>query len=125
MEKIKGFLESDQSKSLLAGLLIILVGLASFGLGRLSSNQNPGLSINYKGPVITSPEVVTSPNPTLIAPKSEPKKKAQIYFASSRGSKYYHPGCSGGKNLKEENKIFFESEDEARRAGYELSSTCR
>ena len=48
--------------------------------------------------------------------------KYKIY-ASSKGSKYYLANCKS--NIKEENKIYFDTEIEAQNAGYSLSKSCR
>ena len=44
--------------------------------------------------------------------------------ASKKGSKYHLEDCSGAKRIKEENKIWFNSEKEARKAGYEPAANC-
>ncbi len=44
-------------------------------------------------------------------------------YASSKGSKYYFPNCKS--SIKEENKIYFNSEIEAENAGYSLAKTCK
>ena len=48
MEKIKQFTESDKGKDILVIVIIILVGLGSFELGRLSKNSSSsGIKIEY------------------------------------------------------------------------------
>lgn len=138
MEKIKQFLENEQGKDILTILIIILVGFGSFGLGRLSKEvSKPGITVKeYNlasvGSILAPASVeavdnqknhtVTSSKP---AQKTNTVKTVKNYFGSSRGSKYYSIGCTGGKTLKEENKIWFASKEEAEKAGYELSSTCK
>lgn len=137
MEKIKRIItngiDSNKGKDISTVFIIILVGLGSFGLGRLSnSSQHTDITVEYTNP----PPLNTSSNAisalkSVQSPKIEqntPKpKKAQFgaYFASNRGSKYYSIGCSGGKTLKEENKIYFQTKEEAEKAGYEISSSCK
>jgi len=128
MEKIKQFLEGEKGKDVLIVIVIVLVALGSFGLGRLSKKpQNGGLQIEYTNQVING-------GVNALSAQNQPKKEVlgvstsntiKTYFASSRGSKYYYLGCTGGKELKEENKIYFNSEQEAINAGYEKSVTCR
>ena len=43
-------------------------------------------------------------------------------YASSKGSKYYLPNCKS--SIKEENKIYFNTEIEAQNSGYTLSKSC-
>ncbi len=44
-------------------------------------------------------------------------------YASSKGTKYYLPNCKS--SIKEENKIYFDSELDAQNAGYSLSKSCQ
>ena len=44
-------------------------------------------------------------------------------YASSKGKKYYYYDCKA--NIKESNKIYFESDEAAQKAGYTLSKTCK
>jgi len=127
MGKIKAFLESDRGKDILTIAIVVLVGLGSFELGRLSKGASTSpLKIEYTSQdasVLGASQVVTNSN--HLPSSSSAGETGKVYFASSRGQKYYHLGCSGGKDLKEENKIFFNSSAEAEAAGYELSSTCK
>ena len=136
MEKIKLFLESDKGKDFLVVLIIILVGIGSFSLGRLSKNgQNGGMNIKYENQeanIIKS--LKYGPNDDLgvkdnIIEELKPLNQlnnsdSKNFFASSRGSKYYSLDCSGGKTIKQENRIYFNTKEEAENAGYELSSSC-
>ncbi len=47
------------------------------------------------------------------------------YVASKNGSKYYLPSCAGANRIKEENKIWFASVDEAKSRGYEPAANCK
>ena len=47
------------------------------------------------------------------------------YVASKSGSKYYLPDCSGVKRIKEENKVWFGSVEEAKAEGYEPAKNCK
>lgn len=132
MEKIKQFIESDKGKDILTVLIVILVGLGSFELGRLSKEgANSGIQIEYMDPssfksASQSGAVIKSIDDYASQPVfSTPTNSDKNYFASSRGSKYYPAGCSAGKSLKEENRIYFATGDEAEQAGYELSSSCQ
>lgn len=113
MEKIKLFLKGKEGKDILTVLIIILVGVGSFWLGRLSKETvSEGLKIEY-----TAPNLEANVTEATFADKN--------FFASKRGSKYYSLGCSGGKTIKEGNRVYFETKEEAEKAGYELSNTCK
>jgi len=44
--------------------------------------------------------------------------------ASKNGTKYYFPWCAGVNRIKEENKIYFSTEEQARGEGYDLAANC-
>src|SRR3989338_3853881 len=125
MGKIKQFIESDRGKDILTILILILVGLGSFELGRLSEDsQNSGIKAEYStqntnivSSIAETPKIPLKTTKTQIAGKN--------FVASNRGSKYYPVGCEAGKALKQENRIYFATREAAEAAGYELSSSCR
>ena len=126
MEKIKLFIESQQGKDILTVIIVILVGLGSFGLGRLSKNaQNSGLKIEYRD---QSGNAIGATENTQYTPQLKPTNtniSGKNFFASSRGTKYYSLGCSAGKTIKEENRIYFDTSLKAEGAGYALSTACK
>ena len=125
MGKIKQFVESDRGKDILTVLIVILVGLASFELGGLSKGGNSsGIKIEY--PVGLNQEAnVVSALENVSGTTAQAKVTSKNFFASNRGTKYYSLGCSGGKTIKQENRIYFATREAAEAAGYELSSSCK
>ncbi len=123
MEKIKQFLESDKGKDVLVVIIIILVGLGSFELGRLSkNNSNNGIKVEYSGQEATVIDFLGQNSSNL---KNSEKSISGNFFASNRGTKYYSISCGAGKTIKEENRIYFNTSTEAQSAGYELSNACK
>lgn len=58
-------------------------------------------------------------------PISPRQNVGQAYFiASINGGKYYPIGCKAANRIKEENRIWFSSDQEARELGYMPSSQC-
>ena len=126
-------MENDKGKDILVIIIIILVGLGSFELGRLSKNSpNGGLKIEYEGQEANVVGSLEAKNINLsdlslnsnTLQKSE-KSTSGNFFASNRGSKYYSISCSAGKTIKEANRIYFNTGGEAEKAGFELSSSCK
>jgi len=106
-------------------VIIVLVGLGSFQLGRLSKNTvNSGIKITYPDQEANAIESLNSDNYPNVLQKNLGLNLGN-FFASSRGTKYYSLGCSAGKTIKEENRVYFTTSTEAQEAGYELSSSCR
>ena len=134
MEKIKGILkgglESEKGKDILVVIIVILVGLISFELGRLSINQSSGVKIEYQDQeanFVSAAEFDSSVLQKTTATISIASKSTlgKAFFASSRGHKYYSIGCSAGKTIVQENRIYFNTESEAQKAGYEKSASCK
>ena len=55
--------------------------------------------------------------------KNTNTKNLHFIYASKRGKKYYFYNCKS--SIKEANKIYFDSEASAQKAGYTLSKTCK
>lgn len=109
-------------------ILILLVACASFGLGRLSvttTSQKEDF-VAFESP---EPAAAYTAIQTAAAKATEPLATTSdtkgTIVASKSGTKYHFPWCSGALRIKEENKVWFASEAEARAAGYEPASNCK
>ncbi len=60
--------------------------------------------------------------PTSVSFQALEEQNKYFIYASKRGTKYYFYNCKS--TIKEENKIFFQSEEAAKRAGYSLAKAC-
>lgn len=133
-EKFKLIIENDR---LFYGILIILLSITSFGLGRASAiDHNQNTKIGTNEPKIQLIEPITLPANTIIskspAVSSQPSNPIQNispdsnlqFVASKNGTKYHLSTCGGAKNIKPENKLFFNSREEAEAAGYTKATNC-
>lgn len=103
--------------------IIILIGFAGFGLGRLSFIEDSREAVKIEFPEYLSASVL---NVNTHADGAEiPTVTQGLLVASKNGSKYHYPWCSGGKSISEQNKIWFDSVEEARQAGYTPASNCK
>ena len=103
MEKIKAFIESEKGKDILTIIIVILVGLGSFELGRLSKeDESSGIKIEYTNQAENQPANVIS----VINSTKKENVSGKNFFASNRGTKYYSIGCSAGRDIKQENKVY-------------------
>ncbi len=97
-------------------LVIILVALFAFGIGRLSrTGDREPIKIEYDQGL----SQVSGISQTASVINSIP---AGGVFASSKGKKYYYPGCSN--TISEANKITFSTSKDAESAGFTLASNC-
>ena len=122
MEKIKGI----DKKPVYLILTIVLVAVGSFYLGKMSnstqSNENVNI-VNSKGGRVAGDykpkDGIISNKPPLQIEGLEAK-----YVASKNGKLYYRIGCGSSSRIKDENKVFFESANEAESAGFQASASC-
>lgn len=121
IRKIKGFLDSNR-QDLYIAVLIFLVGLASFGLGRLSMlwPQKTPLVIEGPAEAVAVPKITTVEDRNYVSAVSGQGK----YVASKSGSAYHLPSCAGAQKIKEENKIWFQTKEEAESRGYKPAANC-
>ena len=102
--------------------IIVLVGLTSFGLGRLSVEVGELPATGLTASTFAIPDV---PRETAGAEPQAVALSTGEVVASVSGTKYHYPWCSGAQRIKEENKVWFESTEAARAAGYEPAANCK
>ena len=111
-------------------MVIILIGFAGFGLGRLSIIEKNKETVKIKFPEYLSATVLNSQDGDESGANSSPAAPMSLsgeglLVASRNGSKYHFPWCSGGKSISEKNKIWFGSIEDARKAGYTPAANCK
>jgi len=120
LQKIK---DVDGKHEIITILIIILVGIGGFGLGRLSTAQkeNPPILISGIGANVAG-FVGTLDNNTM----EDTAIPAQGgYVASKNSDKYHLPWCSGAQRISEANKVWFSTKEEAEKAGYTPAGNCK
>ena len=118
--------------------IIVLMGIGSFGLGRLSATKEDSIK-----PWVQTAELGSISAPTqgrdsdrnVGAPYSLPAEEQAalstvmpaggFYVASAKGTKYHLPWCAGASKISEENKVIFKTKDEAEKAGYAPAGNCK
>ena len=119
-KKLKGLLKDD---IYFYALLIIVTGVLSFGLGRLSVGDSQG-SARPQVVLTTQPAASIASDLEAVATPSLMAKNSQL-VASKKGTKYHLLTCPGTKQMSEENKVYFDSEADARAAGYTPAKNCK
>lgn len=120
----RAFAKAVESKrELYLAIVIVLVSVISFGLGRLSKirEEKTPITIENFASDITS----TSSVAKLDATKAVAKKSEMIFVASKNGKKYYYAWCESAKIIKEQNRVWFSSKEEVEKAGYSPASNCK
>lgn len=116
-------------KNLFLIILIILISLLSFQLGRISNKM---VSQPIKIEKANVQEIFSTSDANLRIDANDTNKDrevGQIDFRvvvskKSTSKKFHYLWCPGAKQIKEENKIYFDSEEEAVAAGYTLAGNC-
>lgn len=125
-QKIKLFYENNKN-DLFVAVIIFLVGMAGFGLGRLSVLWIP------KEPITIENKRLETRDQRL--DKENRKEKEVVDQAalvgglgqlvgSKNGTSYHFPWCPGAQKIKEENKIVFQTREEAESMGYKPAGNC-
>lgn len=126
--KIKGIVAESFKKvkewgrayasDLFVAAIIFLVGLGSFGLGRLSIlwPQKEPITILPPAAAVVGSTAAGSEQPALASPGA--------YVGSRSGTAYHLPSCPGAQKIKEENKIWFQTKEDAEKRGYHPAANC-
>ncbi len=118
-ERIKGLGRLLFSKDTVAVLLVVFTATASFGLGRLSALSETRVPI----------EVVSYPFGAFVEAQSTTPIAGESleggYVASRNGGRYHLPWCPGASQIREENKIWFQTKEAAEQAGYTPAQNCK
>ena len=112
------------ANDLFTGLIIILVAIGAFGLGRLSRIEGSKQPIRVENRVSVQTEA-SSQVGGQSASVIDAGGSANTIVASKSGTKYYYSWCSGVQKISVANRIYFSSQEDAKAAGYTPSSTCK
>lgn len=136
VKKIKSSIEGapDLPKDVFVVGIVILVGIAGFAMGRLSAVIDPnqqtlrvlfdtpkGVSSNHAIMTFSGAgEKISAEEPPPLSAGTE-----KMYVASKNGSTYYLPWCSGVARIKDENKIWFATKEDAEARGLRPAANCK
>lgn len=102
-------------------LIIIVVAVISFALGRLSVSEGESqIEISRQGD-----QAAATTLSELSEIDQERAVEESFVVASKNGTKYHYPWCSGANTISEENKIIFQTNTAARSAGYTPAKNCK
>jgi len=125
LQKIKAGTESFLRGDIFIVFIVIVVGFASFGLGRLSKDAvSSGYMSEGAGnvPMEAGERMRVSGGAAISS--ADVGQNGEV-VASKNSDKYHYPWCSGAERIKEENQVWFASTDEARVAGHVPAGNCK
>lgn len=103
----------------LYSLAFLIISLA------FSSGIIIGANIISRPPMVIEKQLLLDLEEELIKVETKNESLQEFsYVASSRGKYYYPIDCSLANSLKEENKIYFKSKEEAESSGYIYNTRC-
>lgn len=123
LEKVKEWFSVNRA-DLFVAAVIFFVGLSSFGLGRLSviwPQKEPITIENHESRVMNHGDEGAQGNDKAASILRSVNGR---YVASKSGKYYHYPWCPGAQKIKEANKIWFDTKEEAKKAGYKPAGNC-
>ena len=103
---------------------IIFIGLAGFGLGKLSALEKGREAVEIK-PMFNGTSTISANVPMSATALLASEGAKGMLVASKNGTKYHFPWCAGASQIAEKNKIWFNSYEEAQKAGYTAAANCK
>lgn len=134
VQSIADSLKSDKGHDIALVSVLIMLAVGSFALGRLSveGDFHPTVTIrpaetktNKTTEAQAAPAAVAVVKRGTESTGSAESTAGGKYVASKSGSAYHLPWCSGAQRIKEENKIYFNSKEDAEKAGYHPAGNCK
>lgn len=123
LHKINRGMQSN-NLTLIYILIIIIVGLCSFLLGRLSALN--GVKSKEEGISIVQTDNVSQITKNDVKPQSQAIIIGEgKYVASKNGKLYYPVNCKGANRIKPDNRVWFDTVTDAEKSGYTPSSSCK
>ena len=128
-KKINSWLIANQ-KDLFLAATIILVSIISFGLGRLSAiwpEKQPIRIEKSQLSELSELSKLSNNGNDKLNPLNQLNSLNQLtgkYVASKNSTFYHYPWCPGAQKIKEENKIWFQTKEEAGDRGYKPAGNC-
>ena len=127
LEKITNFIKSAQYQIFLVGC-ILPISFISFNLGRINALHKTPLTIteNQNQNQSQKADIYSASVKTNTTPKQNTAAvdNRVVVSKASTTRKYHHVWCASASKIKEANKLWFNSAQEAEAAGYTLAGNC-
>ena len=121
-KRLAGWVKTNNTELYLTAA-IVLVAVISFGLGRLSKIREEKTPITIEN--VKENEETSESKPLLTSNVDNEIKTDKIFVASKNGKKYYYAWCESANVIKEQNRIWFATQAEAEKAGYQPAANCK
>jgi hypothetical protein len=91
-------------------VIVFLVALSSFGLGRFSALEGAQTPVSIRQTPLVEQTTIAA---------------GGYFVASKTGTVYYYPWCAGATKIAPQNQVLFQNEKEAQKAGYTPARNCK
>lgn len=124
------FWDFIEGKCFVAAVLV-LVAVIGFALGRISGLQEKRepvrvISASASSDLLSPPYIKEGTGQETAEVKgASTQTNSGSVVASKNGTKYHYPWCAGAGQISEKNKIYFDSTEAARAAGYTPAANCK
>ncbi len=125
IEKVFNLIKSIQYQIFLVSC-ILLISIISFNLGKINALHKTPLTITEGQNQNQKADIYSASVKTNTTPKQNtaPVDNRVVVSKASSSKKYHHVWCASVSKIKEENKLWFNSSEEAEKAGYTLAGNC-
>jgi len=115
---IQNFIKNNKDR-VIWSLVVVLIGILGFNTGRIFALEKA------PKPIILQKADFSQVFNNSSSNKSQDFSELDFRVVVSKNSNKYHfSWCSGASRIKPENQIWFDSEEEAKKAGYTLAGNC-
>lgn len=111
---------SQKSKKYLPYAIVLMGFLVGLGIGLLINNNEPSQIIIDKNAKIGLP----ARNDGQVTDTNNNYKILGNFLASINGKAYYPKDCAAANRINEENRIWFDTKEEAESQGYKPAQNC-
>jgi hypothetical protein len=117
------------SEIILLIISAILIGGSAYFIGKIqnSESQSNTIQIVYPDAIAVKGNIINTPNQVAASLNTTIDTKSQIgkIIASKNGKRYYYESCTGVNRIKPENRIYFDTKEQAEAKGLTLASGCK
>ena len=111
-------------------LVVLMTALLAFSLGLFAGKDLERGKIELQMTTFPMEEAKTTKSSVEAGTSPSPQENVLLpkegggYVASKSGTRYYLPWCSGVSRIKEENKVWFQTKEEAEARGLTPAKNC-
>lgn len=126
--KIIAFVKLHRDR-LWRGFIFALVAWSGYNMGIIAARE--GIKPAQEAALFQARTGIVSQTPQGVGQGSATSRKSThtddprvVVSKSSKSMKYHHPWCAGATQIKEANRLWFDSATAAQQAGYTLAGNC-